>query len=69
LNIYPRYLSESKFQIRSGESDSSTVKDDFYKKLYKTVDSGDKKRYNIICSQEWRNWQTRTVQVRVVAIP
>ena len=25
--------------------------------------------YNKYCSQEWRNWQTRTVQVRVVAIP
>ena len=25
--------------------------------------------YGIDGSQKWRNWQTRTVQVRVVAIP
>ena len=35
----------------------------------KVVDIFEKARYNIFCSQEWRNWQTRTVQVRVVAIP
>ena len=25
--------------------------------------------YDMSCSQKWRNWQTRTVQVRVVVIP
>ncbi len=35
----------------------------------KSIDIMQKTGYNNFCSQEWRNWQTRTVQVRVVAIP
>ena len=39
------------------------------KKVEKSIDFFLDTRYNTSCSQEWRNWQTRTVQVRVVAIP
>ena len=39
------------------------------KKIKKEVDFFQEIVYDSFCSQEWRNWQTRTVQVRVVAIP
>ncbi len=38
------------------------------KKTQFIVDNLEGSIYNNICSQEWRNWQTRTVQVRVIAI-
>ena len=42
-----------------------TIKTTFFKK---SLDLFSKSRYNIDCSQKWRNWQTRRLQVPVVAI-
>ena len=36
--------------------------------LQKKLDLLSKNRYNTHCSQKWRNWQTRRLQVPVVAI-
>ena len=49
----------------------------FFSNIQKTVDKSIPLYYNISCQwdtssdemQKWRNWQTRTVQVRVVVIP
>lgn len=38
------------------------------KKLKLGIDRSPKRRYNTSCAQEWRNWQTRRLQVPVVAI-
>ena len=39
-----------------------------YNFFEKILDFELQNKYNVICSQEWRNWQTRRLQVPVVAI-
>ena len=40
----------------------------YFKNIHKMIDNNILFVYNIICSQEWWNWQTRRLQVPVVAI-
>ena len=47
---------------------TATHKKRIWKKQKKVIDKFCKMRYYYFVAQEWRNWQTRTVQVRVKAI-